>query len=238
MSLWDPGGVRSFTRPASVSTAKLGPLPPSNVFQCTISYPPPPHLIQPLIPTVSLFSCPPAAPTQLTASKPHWFHPWHSPTSGLCNWLPPLPAVLFPTFLHGSLVSFSSSLTALISPARTILTPFSNLILQTLPAQLFSSFSPSTILSGNEGSGSNFLSSPPSMTSGTEPDSMILEHPGSPPHCCQSFWSPGMRGLWGWLLGVPEEIQGDTKEAPFQISPLLGRPSQAKGGLFCRSARV
>lgn len=44
-----------------------------------------------------------------------------------------------------------------------------------------------------------------------------------------------MRGLWGWLLGVLEEIQGDTKEAPFQISSLLGRPSRAKGGLFCPS---
>lgn len=45
-----------------------------------------------------------------------------------------------------------------------------------------------------------------------------------------------MRGLRGWLLGVPEEIQGDTKEAPFQISLLLGRPSQAKGGFFYRSS--
>ena len=31
----------------------------------------------------------------------------------------------------------------------------------------------------------------------------------------------GMRRVWGWLLGVPEEIQGDTKEAPFQFSLLL-----------------
>lgn len=152
--LWDlGGGVVSlgprgslFLYKASFSlSCKTGTLCLLQTFFSVLSAIHPLHLIQPLIPTVSLFSCPPAAPTQLTASQPHWFHPWHSPTSGLCNWLPPLPALLFPTFPHGSLVSFSSSLKALLSPARTILTPLSNLILQTLPAQLFSSFSPDSI---------------------------------------------------------------------------------------------
>ena len=49
------------------------------------------------------------------------------------------------------------------------------------------------------------------------------------PHCYQSFWSPGMRRVWGWLLGVPEaleEIKGVTEETFFPNQPPHGEPSR------------
>ena len=168
MSLWDPGGVRSFTRPASVSTAKLGPSASFKRFSVyhQLSAPssshsaPYPHCLSVLLSSCCPDSAHSFAATLVSPLAQSNLRPLQLAATSACTALPHVSAV--------SLVSFLSSLTALISPARTILTPFSNLILQTLPVQLFSSFSPSTRLSGNEGSGSSFLSSPPSMTSGTE----------------------------------------------------------------------
>lgn len=39
------------------------------------------------------------------------------------------------------------------------------------------------------------------------------------PHCYQSFWSPGMRRVWGWLLGGPRSPGGDQRRYRRDLIP-------------------
>ena len=222
-------GVSSFTRPASVSTAKLGPSASFKHFSVCrqLSAPsspqsaPYPHCLSVLMSSCCPNSAHSFAATLVSPRAQSNLRPFQLAATSACIALPHISSWL-PRLLL--VFTRSSHLICEVHPDPPLQFNSAN----SLPAQLFSSFSPTvfTILLGNEGSGSNFLSCPPSMTSGMENRILgarfhDLRASRVPISLLSVILESGMRRVWGWLLGVPEEIQGDTKEAPFQFSLLL-----------------
>lgn len=174
VSLWDPGSQFLYKACFSLK-CKTGTLcllqtffsVPSAIRPSSSHSTPYPHGLSVLLSSCCPGSAHSFAATLVSARAQSNLRPLQLAVPSACIALLHVSSWLPPSNLHSS--------SHLISSARAILTPLSNLILQTL--SLLSSFLPFpltvfTILSGSEGSGSNFLSCPPSVTPGTE--NMIL----------------------------------------------------------------